>query len=104
MSIGGHARLVFQYITSVEELANVTTDMEVDQKLTTWVVSSEALHIKNHIIENAELLTASNPTVKDITGHNIINLSERLLLFLIDLEQYFEGNYENEEDYSFSND
>ncbi len=104
MGIGGHARLVFQYITSVEELADVSTDMEVDQKLTTWVVSSEALHIKNHIIENAELLTAANPAVKIFTGHDIINLSERLLLFLIDLEQYFEGNNEKEEYYSFSND
>ena len=104
MGFGGHARLVFQYISSVEELADVTTDMEVYQKLTAWVVSSKALHIKNHIVENAELFAAANPVVKVFTGYNFINLSERLFLFLIDLEKYFEGNNEYEEDYSFDND
>jgi hypothetical protein len=104
MSVGRHARLILQNVTSVEELADVTTDMEVNQKLAAWMVCSETFHIEDHIIENKKFLIATDPIVKVFARHDVINLSKRLLLFLIDLEKNFESNNENEEDYSLSND
>jgi hypothetical protein len=86
MGVGRHARLILQNVTSVEELADVTTDVEVNQKLTAWVVCSETFHIEDHIIENKELLTSSNTIVKFFARHDVINLSKWLLLFLIELE------------------
>jgi hypothetical protein len=68
------------------------------------VVSFETLYIEDHIIENEELLTAAYPVVKVFAGHDVINLSERLLLFLIVLEKNFEDDNENEEDNSLSDD
>ena len=104
MGVGRHPRLILQHVAAVEELADVTTDMEVDQKLTAWVVGSETLHIENYVIENAQLLPAANPVVKVLPSHDVINLSERLLLFLINLEKHFECNNESKEDNCFKDD
>ena len=47
---------VFQSISTVEELADISANVVLDTKLSTWMLLHKSAYIKNHIVKNNKLL------------------------------------------------
>lgn len=55
--LGVRTKVVFQTITSVEELTNVSANILIERKLAAWMMNNELGDIKHHLIENDKLLS-----------------------------------------------
>ena len=103
MGVGLHTWLVLQNVTSVEEFAYVTTDVEVDEELATRMISSKGFNIKHQVIKDTEALTTTDSAVEVFASHDLSNFSEWLFSFPVNLEKNFKCDNEDEEEDCFNN-
>lgn len=52
-----HLTLVFERVATIEELADVATDVVLESKVASWVLTHEPRNIKHKIVKDHELLS-----------------------------------------------
>jgi len=72
--------VIFKTEATKEELADVLTDCVLDHKLTTWVGHDVILDIKYQVLDDAELLSVLDSSVKLCSRHSSLNVKAGLEL------------------------
>jgi hypothetical protein len=56
--------------------------MEIDQELSTWVLTSEFRDIEDHIVQNDKLVSVGNPLIKLYPRYYLVTSLEKILISL----------------------
>jgi len=99
VALSGAGAVTLQAVATVEELAYVTTRVNVEHKFTAWVVVDELGDVKHHIIKDHEPL-ASLELVVEFSSRPVgcVLLNKELIILLQELSVVVLMNSENRHD------
>lgn len=89
--------VVLQAVATVKELANITSDVMLENKATTWVLIDELVHVKDILIKNDKLAAIDKSLLEIFGGHTFRRLYERHLFSQQTLVPDFSNDQEREE-------
>ncbi len=90
MSIWSHTRLIFENISTIEEFADVPSNMEVDKKLPAGMFRFELRHVQDHVVEEYEFLSPGDHVIEVSASDPLLHIPERLLFAAVYLVENLE--------------
>jgi hypothetical protein len=88
MIIWSHATSVFQNIPTIKVFANISPNVLLNNKLSSWMIALEICNIEHHIVQNYKLFSLFD-TILELF---ISNESFRLFEFIFPSLHYLENN------------
>ena len=93
--LGSH--VLFQAVTTMEELADVAADVVLQDEATTWVLVYELANIKNELVKNNKLASIDNSLLKLLDRHRGLRCDQVDLLAKLALMECLSDDQAQEE-------